>query len=412
MGLVKWHRRLTASGPSRPYDWLAMAHFLPIALLYGLVARVRALLYRRGVLRSFRAGVPVISIGNLSVGGTGKTPVTDYLLKHLLQRGRRVAVVSRGYGRTGTEPVVVVSAGEGPLVGADRGGDEPVLLAKRNPGAVVIVAPDRRQGISRAIREFAAEVIVLDDGFQHLRVRRDLDILLLDATRPFGNGYPLPLGNLREFPSAAARADLVMLTRSAGDEDVDAGQKPVLHVGYRLAGVAVSAAGEEIALDRLAPGRIGLFAGIADPERFFDSVRQAGIRPVETLSFADHAVYGSHDLAKLHAFATRCDVLLTTEKDLIKLPGVKLPCDCFAVPLQLALKDDRPLFAAIEKIISKHEERDMLPEKLLDVLACPACKGAIAYDSENDRVCCPACRLAYPVRDGIPVMLADEATEL
>ena len=410
MKLANWHRSLVRFGPKNIFDYLFYGLTFPLGLLFGLIAKVRVFSYRKGLISSYRAAVPVISVGNLAVGGTGKTPVTDLLLAHLLKNGIKVAVVSRGYGRNSTEPVTVVCAGNGPMVSPDAGGDEPVLLARRNPESIVIVAPDRKQGIQRAVSEYKAEVILLDDGFQHLKAQRDFDILLLDAKKPFGNGFPLPLGLLREFPSAIKRADIVVLTRSEGDELLQIHDKPVLRLRYGLSDHAIDAKGTQIDLISLSPGRVGAFAGIADPESFFNSLKASGINPSETLSFADHVVYSTSEIEDLRGLARGCDVLLTTEKDLVKLQDVKLPCDCLAVPLAICFVDDgESLTSLVDTFLDQYKERYMLSDELIEILACPKCKGEVSFDKENEQVVCDQCKLAYPVRDGIPAMLVDEA---
>lgn len=207
-GLQGFYRRLARNGPDSTAEQLLFAFLLPFSIIYRELIRLRAVLYRWRVFSSYKAPVPVISVGNLAVGGTGKTPVVDYLLKFCLAKGRRVAVVSRGYGGRKHSGVQIVSGGNGPLLEPEQCGDEPYLLARRNPQALVLVSPKRAQAIQQAVESLGAEVVLLDDGFQHLAVQRDVDIVLLDAQRPFGNGHQLPAGLLREPISALGRGDL------------------------------------------------------------------------------------------------------------------------------------------------------------------------------------------------------------
>jgi len=185
----------------------------PLSALYARVLEARARRYASGRARSHDLGLPVISVGNLTLGGSGKTPFVDFLARRFRFEGRRPAILSRGYGRS-SRGVVVVSRGEGPLVGPDAGGDEPVELARRLPGVLVVVAR-RRVEAAQAARELGADLLILDDGYQHLAVRRDANLLLLDAGDPFGGGRFPPGARLREPLSALERADAFVFTRVA-----------------------------------------------------------------------------------------------------------------------------------------------------------------------------------------------------
>jgi tetraacyldisaccharide 4'-kinase len=312
--------------------------------LYGLIGRLRRKLYRTGVLSVYRAPVPVISVGNLTVGGTGKTPMVDYLVKWLLGRGQRVAVVSRGYGGQGAGRVGVVCAGEGPLLPPEVCGDEPYLLAQRNPRALVLIAPRRAEGIRLAVERFAAQIILFDDGFQHLAVARDLDIVLLDARRPFGNGYLLPAGILREPASALQQAGVVVLTRSNGSERLSlTGACSLARSRHRLSDEAVSLTGERLPLKSLVAQRAVAFAGIADPDNYFAALAAAGLQLVRTLPLNDHVAYGRDTLALLTDAARDADFLVTTEKDGVKLSTVQLPVSCYQTPMTLEFFDEGSL---------------------------------------------------------------------
>lgn len=333
------HRRLAGPGPLSPAERVLHTLLIPLGGLYGAAGFLRTVLYRRGMLRAYRAPVPVVAVGNLAVGGTGKTPVVDHVLQCLTAWGYRIAVVSRGYGGSGPPGGVgVVSAGEGgkPLLSPEVCGDEPYLLALRNPGAVVVVAPRRSEGVRLAVSQFGAEVVVLDDGFQHLAVSRDLDIVLLDARHPFGNGLPLPAGILREFPSALQRGNLFILTRSDGTAPSPAGLPgPVLQSRHVLDERVRSLDGCLAPLADLAGRRMAAFAGIADPERFFSDLRSRGIVLSETISLPDHAPYGPAECARIEEAARRCEGLITTEKDGVKLLGKTFSAPCWQVPLRL-----------------------------------------------------------------------------
>jgi len=350
-----WHRRLIEAGAtSLPERALLFLLRLP-AFLFSLLIRLRAALYRWRVLPSYRAPVPVISVGNLAVGGTGKTPVTDYLVKLLLARGLRVAVVSRGYGGAGVEGEGLVSNGSGPIAGPAAAGDEPYLLARRNPRALVLVNPRRRDAVAAAVRQ-GAEVVILDDGFQHLAVARDLDIVLLDAARPFGNGRVLPAGRLREPLAALNRADLLLLTRYSGGALPSLPVvKPILCCRHQLAAEVFDLKGEPRPLAELAGRRVVAFAGIADPQAFFAALSACGMVLVATFPLPDHTCYGGELLAQLGAAAGAADCLVTTEKDGVKLAGADFPAPCYQVPLQIVFDAPERFAAMVENCLHGKE---------------------------------------------------------
>ncbi len=354
--LAGWHKRLAETGPDGLGERFLAALLIPCGWLYGLLMGGRAAWYRSGLQPAYRAPVPVIAVGNLAAGGTGKTPVVDFIIKQLLARGRRPAIVSRGYGGSGVPGGGLVSAGDGrgPLVAAAACGDEPYLLARRNPQAMVLVAPRRADGMARAVAEHGADVIVLDDAFQHLAVARDLDIVLLDARRPLSNGRVLPAGRLREVPAALARADLLVLTRSSGEErPLLPVTKPLLHCRHALDPTARSLAGDERRLDQLGGRPVFAFAGIADPEAFFAALRGAGLTLAGTLPLADHVVYDRATLARLRAAAAGAEILVTTEKDGVKLRADDLQLPCYEVPVTVVFAEAAPFAAQLERLLEK-----------------------------------------------------------
>lgn len=330
-GLAGLHRELVAES-TRPTVVLLLFLLAPLGWLYGIVGRVRRLVYAKGLARSYRAPVPVISVGNLAVGGTGKTPLVDLLVRHLLSRGRRVAVVSRGYKGETAAGVLPVTPTSDPA----ECGDEPLLLARRNPAAVVLVARQRKLGVEQAVLRHGAEIVILDDGFQHLPVARDLDIVLLDAGRPFGNGLPLPAGNLREFPAALRRADLLIWTRSrSAPPRLPWYAGPQLSSYHRLSEQAVRLDGAAVPLRQLQGAKIAAFAGIAHPERFFAALVEAGLNPVLRLPLPDHVAYDAGRLEMLRDAAKEADYLLTTEKDGVKLRQRDLAVPCLTVGMEV-----------------------------------------------------------------------------
>jgi tetraacyldisaccharide 4'-kinase len=347
------HRRIVLQGPGTPFEKLVQAVLIPLSLLYGLVVWLRNKGYDLRLLKTYRASVPVISVGNLTAGGTGKTPVVDLLLKEFTRLGYRPAIVSRGFGGSFAGDVGVVSDGQLRMSAAEAG-DEPFLLARRNPTALVVVAKRRGKGIKHAMSSLGADLILLDDGFQHRAVERDADLVLLDGTQPLGNGLPLPAGLLREFPSSLERADLLLFTRTRGGEPFLCQGKPAWNSRHRLAEQVVSLAGERVELEKLAGKRTLAFAGIADPEPFFRALEMLGLQVEKTISFADHQSYDPKTLAELRAAAEGFDLLVTTEKDAVKLSPDEFSVPCYQVPLNIEINQKESFLAALqEKIRSR-----------------------------------------------------------
>jgi tetraacyldisaccharide 4'-kinase len=350
----RWRR--FAEEPLRAATFLPWLFLLPLGLLYGAGQRLRARLYRCGVFSSYRAPQPVISVGNLTVGGTGKTPVVDAIVRHLVQRGERPAVISRGYGGQVRRGVAIVSRGDGhgPLLSARHCGDEPFLLARRNPQAVVIVAPCRREGVKAAIRDCGATIILLDDGFQHLAVQRDLDILLLDARRPLGNGSVLPAGLLREPPAAHHRAGLCLLTRDEALAALAPFAVPTtLRCRHRLAAEFVALDGTVQRMNDFSGQRGVAFAGIANSENFFHALKALGLEIIDTIALNDHADFSEQTLKKLEQASLTADFFVTTEKDGVKLRPSDLPLPCFQALLELEFAPAGQLEEIVDTLLTR-----------------------------------------------------------
>ncbi len=350
------YRTMIDQRPSNLRSWAFFILLWPWSMLFGALVKVRWLLYRLGLKRSYRAKVPVISIGNLTVGGTGKTPVVDAVVKKLLAFGLRVAVVSRGYGGGFQGVVGCVANGDGGiLLTAQQAGDEPYLLARRNPALKVYVARKRALGVLAA-EHSDAQVVVLDDGFQHLAVRRDLDIVLLDARAPFGNGQMLPCGPLREPPTALQRASLVLLTHAAQVRPDIPFAGPVTACRHRLSDKLRYLDGTCAAWSALDGEEVLAFAGIARPEDFFAALRARGLKLAATVAFDDHQDYHGEQLNKLLKSWQNIKFLITTEKDAVKLDAAMLPRPCLVAPLELEFDNGDELDRLLDRVVGVSSE--------------------------------------------------------
>jgi tetraacyldisaccharide 4'-kinase len=310
---------------------------LPLGALLGGLAAVKATLYASGVLKRGRLQGPVISVGNLRVGGTGKTPLVIRCAELLRAAGLPVSILSRGYGGAFRGEFLLVADRAGLRSTARDAGDEPVMMAQALPGVIVAVGA-RRDRVGRAVEErFGPQVHLLDDGFQHLRLHRDLDLLCLG---PGDLGaWPLPAGPLREFPSASARADLVFLPAGA-EHGFDPSRS--FGLGRRALGFATPDG-----TPRPAPAHPFLLAGIASPERFVADVRALAGEPAGSVTFPDHHAYTEDETARIMADARRAgaDAVVTTAKDAVRLPAI--PSDPPVLVLRIAAAvEDEERFAA------------------------------------------------------------------
>jgi tetraacyldisaccharide 4'-kinase len=318
--------------PSSPLGPVLSLLLLPLALVYGFLARWRALFYRLGLFRTRHLGRPVISVGNLTAGGSGKTPLVEFLARQIAELGQRPAVLTRGYRRFGASDLIRVRSAEH----ADPAtiGDEPFWLASRNPDLLLYLGTDRAKAGRLGEAMDAPGLFLLDDGFQHLALHRDLNLLLVDASRGLGNGWVLPSGWLREPPSAARRADAVIVTQAnLGDpERVEADfarrtgwRGPLFRFGYEPAGLARLDGGAKLPVQALAGRRVSMLCAIARPESFAAALRGLGTEPAERIALRDHDPYEDPTLAdverRLQGASAEAPDWVTTEKDAVKLKG-------------------------------------------------------------------------------------------
>ena len=332
---------------------------LPAAWIYGAGVRLRNLLYDQGILRSKKLDIPVISVGNITAGGTGKTPFIEFLIRELDERGKKVAVVSRGYGRNsiGTQ---LIGAGDPNRGSADLLGDELSQIARKFSCVTVVADSDRARGAEIARSRFGADLILLDDGFQHRAIARDLDIVLVDVTKPLSGDAMLPAGYRREPVSSLHRADIVSYTRVDGARKNEFSQLmkqfPGIQVRFRSSGIRKWNEKNPVSQNALATQSFVAFCGVGNPDSFFETIRSMGIVPKESISSPDHHRYSAADRSHLLKLARENNAtLLTTEKDAARLDGD-------------ALNSLGPLFVA-EIQAEIIEGNDLFQERLNRILA-------------------------------------------
>jgi tetraacyldisaccharide 4'-kinase len=309
------------------------------AIPYGVVARLHAILYSWGWFEQRELPVPVLSVGNLTLGGTGKTPVVIMLVEWLLAEGKRVAILSRGYRRTSMDQYLLVSNGERLLVGPNEAGDEPFLMAQRCPKAIVAVGADRYELGDWVLERFPIDCLVLDDGFQHQGLSRDVNFLLVDATDSEGLAALVPAGRLREPLRAAARATAIIVTRA----DVPAQVTEVcrklkarlsfmpdpIQAVFRPENLVSVVTGASQPLSWSKGKTALLCSGVGHAGSFRSLVERIGIRVLDEVAYVDHHAYTSQDVESLRARATelQAELVVTTEKDACKLASLLRPTD-------------------------------------------------------------------------------------
>ncbi len=314
--------------------------------LYGRVIQFRETLYLNNLKKTYALPCHVISVGNLTVGGTGKTPMVIYIAELLTRAGYGVAVVSRGYGGELSSSGGIVSDGQKVLLDAGKAGDEPCMMAKRllESNIPVIIGSNRYEAGMTAVKQFNPDIVILDDGFQHLRLERDLNILLFDASQPLGNGRVIPRGTMREPVSAVKRADIVVLTRTDIEHKEEAAEnfyKTVLNAGLtenlndiplftsihrpHIYGIIPRGSKELLRPDEKTDSEnVYAFSGIAKNHEFRKTVSGMGFQIKGYKEYPDHYAFSASDCAGIEREASeKCvQAVITTEKDYIKLAGM------------------------------------------------------------------------------------------
>lgn len=326
--------------------------------LYGAIIKTRNSLYEKGFIKSVSLGVPVISIGNITVGGTGKTPLVALAAEILAANGEKVCILTRGYGRVNPRKRILVSDGKNILANASQAGDEPFELAIKLQKKAIIIADRNRVAAGQWARtKFNVTIFVLDDAFQHLRVKRDLNIVTVDATNPFGNGKLLPSGILREPLENLKRADAIVLTRANLVEETNlanlksqiskththckifvAKNKTARFIDLKEFHAQTPSLYRQAADNRqLKTENCLAFCALGNPHNFFEQLKREKFTLVADKIFSDHYFYSQADVLKLEAEAIRKNAkyLLTTAKDAVKLKELNFSLPCYVVESEM-----------------------------------------------------------------------------
>ena len=343
----------------QPFGINLLLHVLKgLSYLFLTVVSIRYFLYRTGLLRRYPLGTQVISIGNVTAGGTGKTPVTEIFARTLAAEGRKVAILSRGYRRKEApwwqrlftqviEKPLVVSDGRRVLLDSATGGDEPYMLASNLPGVAVVVDRNRVKAGRYAVNRLGCDTLILDDGFQYQKLKHSIEVVLVDSTNPFGNGNMLPRGILREPVRNLKRADIIFLTKCRGD--VSAVKEEIRR--YNTTAEIVECnhtpkvmkdvwSREEFPLDWLRDKTVCTLSGIASPKGFENSLRHLGAKVVWCERYADHHRYDASEvLYALNRTADMgADALVTTEKDAVRFPRLETaPVKCLYLRIAIEI---------------------------------------------------------------------------
>jgi tetraacyldisaccharide 4'-kinase len=331
----------------------------PLVALYKAVTQTRLAAYKRGLLPVTKLPAPVISIGNLTTGGTGKTPLVEWVCRTLARKQRRVCILTRGYGRRNPGSRVIVSDGSTVLTNAAEAGDEPFLLAKNLKGLAAVISDPNRIAAGRwAIDNLGAEVFVLDDGFQHLALARDLNILAIDATNPWGGGKLLPVGRLREPRSALSRADCVVVTRADQSDELVSleaeiqrliGSRPVVTSAMVIKGISrLNSEGLEELVSLPQPA--AAFCAVGNPKSFFELLRRGGIDPVFKRTFRDHHYYTQADFDSLMQESRKAGAqsIITTAKDAVKLQQSKFAFPCYVLNIEILIEEEDTIIELVD----------------------------------------------------------------
>ena len=361
------------------------------SFLFSGIVQLRAYLYEHRIFRNKPLGCLVVVVGNLTVGGTGKTPIVEKFARTLSERGRKVAILSRGYKSKNEplpkklwrklthgdeDPPKIVSDGNEVLLDSDIAGDEPYMLARNLPGVVVLCDKNRVKSGSFAIRNFGCDTLILDDGFQYLPLKGRLNLLLIDKTNPFGNQHLLPRGILREPIKHISRASYIFLTKSNGERD-DAlletirennPNAEIIECAHKPQYLQSVSSAERLPLDALKGANIGAFSGIASPESFENMLREFGAEVRYNQRFLDHHRFTRYEVKRLYRKAGEVDLdmIVTTEKDAVRLfLDIEPPVPVYYLRLEIDILSGEEDFEGAAERICRPRTKD--PRKKINL---------------------------------------------
>lgn len=352
-------RRLFEAGRGRAICGFPL---LLVSIVYRLLVQGRYTVYRWGILPTRRLPLKLVCVGNLTTGGTGKTPMVEYVARALKGAGVRVAVLSRGYRGKQEKGLGVVSDGKAVLLSQRESGDEPYLLARRLEGIPVLVGSNRYESGKVAYERFGTQVAILDDGYQHIQLNRDMNILLVDGREGFGNGRLLPLGSLREPLDGLMRADHFLITKTERQDRVEAIEETlrrwnskagIFQGRYVPESLFDPKTGQHRGLDGLRGRKILAFAGLANPDYFFELLESLGAALVGEVIFPDHHRYTERDLEIIQKTMSQAEWMVTTEKDMVRLEDLNLEgLPIRVLTIRMRISDEqafrKALFAGLE----------------------------------------------------------------
>ncbi len=329
---------------------------MPLSWLYRVVIWIRNYCFTSEIFKQKRLPCTVISVGNIVAGGTGKTPAVAAITKLLHNQGYQVAILLRGYKRRSSEGITVVSDGENRLCSREESGDEADMLARQLSDIPIIVGKQRYLTGKAALDRFKSDVIILDDGFQHRQLARDVDILIIDTTQPYGTGALLPIGTLREPTTAIQRANIILLTRTdiVSPDIVDlkaelnqlAPNTPILESVHQPTSLYWLNQTDEYSImpiEYLTGKRLLAVCGIGNPDAFVATLEKYNPGAVELLAFPDHHVYTESDLQQIHELKQQCQAewVITTQKDEQKLASLSTKLPIVVLAIELVITDGK-----------------------------------------------------------------------
>ena len=356
------------------------------SILFAQIIKIRYFLYDKKLLKNNPLGCMVIVVGNITVGGTGKTPVVEKLAKTLQQNGRKVGIISRGYKSKkeslikkmlrfitngDVAPPKVVSDGKNVLLGSKLAGDEPYMLAKNLPGVVVVCDKNRVKAGYFAIKDFGCDTLVLDDGFQYLKLKGSLNICLVDSTNPFGNEHLLPRGILREPLHRLSKADYILITKTKNIQQCEELHRTIrkhnslakmiycTHTPRFLVDIKSQ---EEMNLGFIKGKKVAIFSGIAYPESFEGTIKEQGAEIIYTKRFLDHHRFSKGEIMTvfMEAFASGAEMILTTEKDAVRLPKIFPKIPLYYLRLEIDLLSNEEDFNSLSERICLPKQEQLL----------------------------------------------------